>query len=253
VSGNLDFLVVKTDGSGEMLWSRTYGGAKAEFAFSLVEADDGGYVVAGYTLSYGAGRDDCWLIKLDSSGNLEWSQTYGGLDDDGAVSLIHTSDGGYAFLGMLESFGHSDTDDFWRIKTDDHGNMQWNRTYGGKGNDYGFAVVEAPDEGYVLVGGTNSFAAGIHDAWLIKTDASGNVLWNRTYGGTGEDGASALVQTSDGGYAFCGSTDSYGNRAPRFLAHQNRRGRKRAVEPDVWGAEADLACCLVETATTDSL
>ncbi|MCW4017496.1 MAG: hypothetical protein NWF00_02245 [Candidatus Bathyarchaeota archaeon] len=123
-SGNLDFLVVKTDASGEMLWSRTYGGAKAEFAFSLVQVSDGGYAVAGYTLSFGAGRDDCWLIKFDSAGDLEWSQTYGGLDDDGAVSLIHTADGGYVFLGMLESFGHSDTDDFWLIKTDAAGNMQ---------------------------------------------------------------------------------------------------------------------------------
>jgi predicted secreted protein len=210
-AGGDDFWLIKTDSRGNTEWNQTYGGADDDYAFCLVKASDGGYTIAGYTRSYGAGRDDFWLVKTDPSGNAEWNRTYGGWDDDGAISLVHCSDGGYALAGMTESFGYgSDRDDFWLVKTDSSGNMEWNQTYGGIIREYGFCLVETSDGGYAFAGSTCTFGAGNHDSWLVKTDSFGNVEWNQTYGGADVDGTTSLVQTSDGGYALSGSTKSFG-------------------------------------------
>jgi hypothetical protein len=209
-AGGDDFWLIKTDSLGNMEWNRTIGGAGDDYAFSLAETDEG-YIIAGYTRSYGAGRDDFWLVKTDSSGNAEWNRTYGGWDDDGAISLVLTSDGGYALAGMTESFGYgSDRDDFWLVKTDSSGNMEWNQTYGGTIREYGFCLVQASDGGYAFAGSTCTFGAGNHDSWLVKTDSSGNMEWNQTYGGTDADGTTSLIQTEDGGYILAGSTKSFG-------------------------------------------
>jgi predicted secreted protein len=123
--------------------------------------------------------------------------------------LIQTSDGGYALAGSTQSFGAGSWD-FWLVKTDAAGNAQWNRTYGGTSDDEAYALVQTVDGGYALAGYTGSIGAGYYDFWLVKTDASGNEQWNKTYGGTGDDDASALVQTGDGGYALAGRTESFG-------------------------------------------
>ena len=106
--------------ASSVMWSKTYGGEGEEVAHSLVETSDGGFALAGYTNSYGAGFDDFWLVKTDANGNMEWSQTYGGVEPDEANSLIQTSDGGYAIAGYTMSFGAGDSD-FWLIKTDNQG------------------------------------------------------------------------------------------------------------------------------------
>ena len=107
--------------ASSVMWSQTYGGAGQEVAHSLVETSDGGYALAGYTNSSGAGESDFWLGKIDAYGNMEWSQTYGGTEDDYAHSLVKTSDGGYAIAGWTNSFGAGSWD-FWLIKTDGSGN-----------------------------------------------------------------------------------------------------------------------------------
>jgi len=247
-AGSDDFWFVKTDEIGNMQWNRTYGGTKGDYAFSLVETSDGGYTIAGYTRSYGAGRDDFWLIHVDSSGNAEWNQTYGGWDDDGPIFLVHTSDGGYALAGMTESFGHgSDRDDFWLVKTDSSGNMEWNQTYGGTKNEYGFCLVETSDCGYAMTGCTYSFGAGNHDSWLVKTDAFGNMEWNQTYGGTDADGTTSLIQTEDGGYALAGSTRSFGAGEDDFWLIKTDEVGKMQWNRTYGGTGSDIASSLVET------
>ena len=139
----------------------------------------------------------------------EWNKTYGGANSEVARSVIQTSDGGYLLAGQTQSFGAGGTD-FWLVKTDSMGNMEWNKTYGGTKNDIAFSVVETSDGGYVLTGRTNSFGLGIADFWLIKVDSSGDHQWNKTYGGTGVDAARCVVQTSDGGYILAGFTESFG-------------------------------------------
>ena len=149
------------------------------------------------------------LRFLGLTGPQEWSKTYGGPNVDATDALVKTSDGGYAVVGYTASFG-AGSRDAWLVKTDWAGNELWNQTYGGPNDDFACALVQTSDGGYALAGYTKSFGAGGLDFWLVKTDASGIVQWNRTYGGTGADVAYALVQTSDGGYALAGYTYSFG-------------------------------------------
>lgn len=202
-----DAWLVKTDEFGNEEWNRTYGGPYWDGANSLVETLDGGFALAGYTGNFSFGNVDFWLVKTDEFGNMEWNRTWWGeADADIARSLVATSDGGYAVLGTTGSFG-AVGEDFWLVKTDEFGNMEWNRTIGGPGGDGGYSLVVASDGGYVLAGSANSFGFGGSDGWLVKTDEFGNVEWNQTYGGTANDVVYSLVVASDGGYALAGAWD----------------------------------------------
>jgi len=206
--GSGDFYLVKTDGSGNMQWNKTYGGISDDGAYSLVQTIDGGYALAGYTYSFGAGSSDLWFVKTDASGNVQWSKTYGGTSDDWAYALVQTIDGGYALAGTTVSFGVGNGD-FWLVKTDALGNVQWTRTYGVTNTQEARALVQTADGGYALAGYTVSFGVNF-DAWLVKTDVAGNALWIKTYGGTNDDEAYALVEAIDGGYVLAGYTYSFG-------------------------------------------
>jgi hypothetical protein len=208
-SGDYDLYLVKTDGFGNMLWNKTYGGTLDDVSWSVVETNDGGYALAGWTYSFGAGSQDAWLVKTDGAGNIQWNRTYGGTNYDGAYSLVQTNDGGYALAGYTYSLG-AGSSDVWLIKTDSSGNMQWGKTYGGASYDEAYSVVQTSNGGYAIAGYTDSFGMGDDDIWLIKTDDFGNMLWSKTYGGIKGDGARYVIQTSDGGYALAGYTYSLG-------------------------------------------
>jgi len=160
-------LLVKTDSTGTMQWYKTYGGGKGEAAHSLVQTADGGYAFSGGTVSFGAGQHDVWLVKTDVNGNMQWSKTYGGAELDYGESLVRTSDGGYAIGCRQSSFGAGQSD-FWLVKTDSAGSMQWNLTFGGTNEDYAFSLVLTADGGYALAGFTGSYGVGGADFWLIK-------------------------------------------------------------------------------------
>ena len=191
-----------------------------DYAASVVQTVDDGYAIAGIKDSFNDGgyslavyRDliilgnaDAWLIKTDSSGNELWNKTYGGLNDDGAFSIVQTLDGGYALAGNTYSFSAGNNTDIWLIKTDSSGNELWNKTFGGPKDDFGYFVIQTSDGGYALAGITNSSGAGYEDVWLIKTDSYGNKLWDKTYGGAQNDEAYFVIQTKDDGYALAGST-----------------------------------------------
>jgi hypothetical protein len=166
-SGPNDFWLVKTNASGNMIWNKTYGGASYDVAYSVVQTEDGGYAIAGYTQSFGAGLDDFWLVKTDADGNIMWSKAYGGENTDRAYSIVQASDGGYAIAGYTQSFG-AGLDDFWLVKTDADGNAQWNKTYGGTNTDWVMSIVQTNDGGYATAGFTKSFGAGNGDFWLVK-------------------------------------------------------------------------------------
>ena len=168
-AGNGDFWLVKTDANGNMEWNQAYGGASTEVAKSLIQINEEGFALVGSTNSFGVGREDFWLVKTDMNGNMEWNRTYGGTEGDVALSLVLTSNGGFAIAGYTYSFGVGKTD-FLLVKTDAHGNMDWNQTHGGAGYDYLSSMVETSDGGYALVGYTGSFGAGAYDFWLVKTD-----------------------------------------------------------------------------------
>jgi hypothetical protein len=208
-AGGGDFWLVKTDSAGNEQWNRTYGGIGVDVGHSVVQTSDGGYAIAGETYYGYPDSVDFWLVKTDSAGNEQWNQTYGGTTDDYGWCVVQTSDGGYAIAGFTQSYG-AGGNDFWLVKTDAAGNSQWNQTYGGTNTDQGYSVVETVDGGYAIAGLTDSFGAGSLDFWLVKTDSAGVAQWNQTYGGTTGDFGTSVVQTSDGGYAIAGRTNSYG-------------------------------------------
>jgi hypothetical protein len=208
-AGHSDVFLIKTNGYGGTLWTRTYGGADNDWGTSVQQTADGGYIVAGWTDSFSAGDRDVYLIKTNGSGISLWTRTYGGADDDGGNSVQQTADGGYIVTGYTWSFG-TGHDYVYLIKTDASGNTLWTRTYGGGGYDFGFSVQQTADGGYIVAGKTGSFGDWNGDVYLIKTDASGNTLWTRTYGGAEPDGGNSVQQTADGGYVVAGFTYSFG-------------------------------------------
>jgi hypothetical protein len=171
-----DAILIKTDSSGDIQWTKAYGGAAVDVGWGLVQTKDGGYAMSGFTFSFGAGGQDGWLIKTDVNGNMQWNKTYGGTADDSLQVIVLTSDGGFAIAGKTLSFGGGNLD-MWLVKTDSYGNVQWSKTFGGPGDDSGpdgNHVLQTADGGYVIAGTTTSFGAGGQDFYLVKTDAAGN-------------------------------------------------------------------------------
>jgi hypothetical protein len=222
--GDRDFWLVKTDSYGNMEWNQTYGGSGYDYANSLIETSDGGYLLAGNTGLWLV-ESKIWIIKTDEQGNIEWDKRYGGREQSGANSVVKTSDGGYALAGYLSG-------DFLLIKIDESGNIKWNQTYSKSDVDEAYSLVETSDGGYALAGYTRNgqLNTGVTEGWLVKTDASGNEIWSQTYGGTGNQYIHSLVETSDGAFALAGyksytypdppelwliKTDKYGN-IPEF-------------------------------------
>jgi hypothetical protein len=206
--GDVDAWLVKTYADGTLDWNYAYGGAGPDYGYSMTYTNAGEYVVAGQTGPYGSTA--FWLFKVNATGHAQWSETYGGSANTGvALSVTSTSDGGYAMTGYMWPSESSDAD-FWLVKTDSAGNMEWNHTYGGGSDDQARCVVQTNDQGYAIIGATNSFGVEQHDFWLVKTDSTGNMEWNVTCGGSREDWGRSLVATSDGGYALAGYTNSFG-------------------------------------------
>jgi hypothetical protein len=204
-----DFWVLKLDASGNVQWQKTYGGVDDDRARSIQQTSDGGYVAAGWTKSFGAGNSDYWVLKLDASGNVQWQKTYGGADWDYTSSIQQTADGGFVVEGYSVSFGAGNWD-FWVLNLDASGNVQWQKTYGGAGDDRTSSIQQTTDGGYVVAGNTVSFGAGSNDFWVLKLDASGNVTWQKTYGSNDRDRAYSIQQTADGGFVVAGRTTSFG-------------------------------------------
>jgi hypothetical protein len=201
--------LIKTDADGSEVWKRAFGGSGYEEGFCVQQTSDGGYVVTGITEPLG-GTVDVLLVKTDADGNKVWDRAFGGTaTDEEGYSVRQTSDGGYVVTGNITPQG-SDYDDVWLIKTDADGNKVWDRAFGGIFIDDGFCVQQTSDGGYVITGDAWSYGTGNYDVWLIKTDASGNEIWDRTFGGAGYDAGNSVQQTSDGGYIIAGYTDSYG-------------------------------------------
>lgn len=233
-----DFWVVKLDASGAIQWQRSLGGSADELAQQVTLSSDGGYVIAGYTSSHfsgdvGAnkGNSDCWIVKLDNAGNLLWQKTLGGTGIDGAFAVDKTFDGGYVVAGQSFSadgdvgghFGPLSNADVWLVKLDSLGDITWERNYGGGNHDAAVAVRQTNDGGFIFAGNTNSQngqVSGLHlganpvtgnfteDYWIVKTNAQGDIQWQRCLGGSGSDQGEDVILTPDGGYLAAGTSFS---------------------------------------------
>lgn len=207
-------------------WQAPLGGSGYEVAGSIALTNDGGYIVAGSTTSADGdvtnnqGSGDCWLVKLNAAGGIQWQKTYGGTDNEGAASVLVTTDGGYLMSGGTVSFdgdisfNHPGTPDFWLVKLDEAGNLQWERCLGGNGQDGATGAALANDGGYVVAGTTFSNDGdvtnnhGNRDFWVVKLDGDGAMQWQKALGGSGEDQAMAITAANDGGFVVAGSTFS---------------------------------------------
>lgn len=208
-AGSCNLWLIKTNLDGNEEWNKTFGGNGYEEGNSVLQTTDGGYVITGVVTSYGAIREDLWLIKTDSNGNEQWNKTFGGIGDDWGFSVQQTNDGGFIITGTFND-GLIVGSDIWLIKTDESGVEQWNETFGGEEHEWGFSVQQTTDEGFIITGFTCSYGAGVKNLWLIKTNASGKEQWNKTFGGASLDEGFSVQQTSDGGYIITGETWSYG-------------------------------------------
>ena len=218
---NANLWLIKTDSEGNSVWDRTFGGPGFDEGSSIQETADGGYIITGYTTSCGAGGSDIWLVKTDPRGHKLWERTFGGPGEDVGFSVLEARDPGYIITGGTDSYGNG-SKDLWLIKTDLNGTEEWNKTFGGPGFDEGIAVQETEDDGYIIAGYTTRHSEGAARSWLlntdeksyvwlVKTDSEGNLEWDRTFGGEGNDWATAIDKTSNGGYIITGGTDSTGD------------------------------------------
>jgi parallel beta-helix repeat protein len=205
-AGNSDAWLIKTDGSGNEQWNKTFGGISHDMIYSVQQTSDDGYILAGSTSSYGVDKydSDAWLIKTDENGNEQWNKTFGETSYEEIKSVQQTIDGGYILAGYINT-GMAYDRDAWLIKTNENGNEQWNKTFGENSFKEAYSVQQTIDGGYILAGHT--FEDG-SCAWLVKTDAKGNEQWNKTFKGNGSGYARSVQQTIDGGYILAGGLSS---------------------------------------------
>ena len=229
-----DMWVLKLDKYGKVQWQKTFGAKYADDqANAIQQTSDGGFIIAGiaafapgnYFLDDKpvfpdvGGSYDFWVLKLDKNGDIQWQRFYGGSSGDEAFSIQQTTDGGYIVAGHTDFLG-SETDtfgagasDFWVLKLDENGDIQWQKTYGGSGFDEAYAIQQTTDGGFIVAGNTSTFGAGNKDIWILKLDTNGDIQWQKTYGGDSYeyiDGANPIQQTTDGGFIVAGNTITFG-------------------------------------------
>jgi len=215
-------LVARPAAATVTTWAKTYGGPANATGSSVQPTADGGYVVLGETRPAG-GNWDLWALKLDAMGAIEWQYLYGGVGRDRPEKILQTSDGGYIILAMTYSFGPGGPTsagpsslNAWILKLDALGGVQWQKAYGGAGSDLLRDIQPTSDGGYIVAGYSTSHRPGVAydqavDAWVMKLDSAGNVVWQKAYGGDKtHECASSIQQTSDGGYIVAGSVAVWG-------------------------------------------
>lgn len=228
--GVSDYWVVKLNGSGEMEWEKSFGGSGVEFALTVQQTSDGGYIVGGWSNSEDGdigeshGGIDAWVLKLDGSGEIQWEKSLGGSDQDTVYSIFQTNDGGYILAGYSDSndgdvSGHHGPTgdlipDYWIVKLDSSGSLEWQKSLGGNGYDQAQSVRQTSDNGYIVAGysdsndGDVSGNHGVYDVWVVKLNNSGSIEWQKSLGGSDYDITSSVMETADGGYLIAASSGS---------------------------------------------
>jgi hypothetical protein len=210
-SGTYDVYLLKVDSLGNLLWDSTFGGGNIDYGRSVQQTLDGGFIIAGATASFGLGWYDVYLIKTDRRGAVTWESTFGDSEYDWGNCVRQTTDKGYIIAGYSSSFGPSSKYDIYLVKTDSLGVLMWDTTYGEvTSNERASSVEQTQDGGYIVAGWIEP-AGGLPDkCYMVKTDSLGNVIWTRTFGGSGRDRGQCVHQTMDGGYCIAGWTESFG-------------------------------------------
>jgi DNA replication initiation complex subunit (GINS family) len=199
---------------------KTFGGDMIDIAKDMIPTSDGGYIMAGYTTSIGAGGSDAYLVKINGKGDVTWDLAYGMKDNDTFWSVAETSDGGYIAAGKIENGADKDKN-MYVVKVAGDGHAIWERSFGSIGEDEANNIIRTKDGGYIVVGLTNSKGAGSGDAWVVKLSKTGDLLWDQTFGTKENDFANAVIQTKDGGYAVTGFS---GEKSDIFVVKLDAKG-----------------------------
>lgn len=190
-------------------FTRTFGGEGRDRGINLIQTRDGGYAFVGYTSTPPAVQEDVYLVRTDRQGAVLWTGTYGGDGRDNGWAVLETGDGGFLIVGFTDSSGAGEMD-IYLVRTDVDGNPLWERTYGGPGSEFGWAMIPAADGGYLLAGQTDSFGEGDKDGYIVKVNVTGDELWSRTFGGPQEDRLYSVDRSADTGFILTGTTKSFG-------------------------------------------
>jgi hypothetical protein len=248
--GGIDAWVVKLDSIGMVQWKKAYGGSNNEIAYSIYQTSDDGFIVAGFTesndgdVSGNHGDKDIWVFKLDSDGELQWQKTLGGSFWEEAWSVKQTKDGGFIIAGRANSIdgdvtGNHGSLDYWVVKLNNIGGLEWQRSLGGSGLDLGYSVSQTEDGGYIVVGESDSQDGDINtpygspDYWVVKLNFDGKIEWEKSLGGTNDDRGNDIQQTRDGGYIVFGQSSS--------------------INGDITGTHGDYDCWAVKLSSNGTL
>ncbi len=220
--GGSDFWVIKLSNLGSIEWEKSLGGGNTDAATSIRQTLDGGYIVSGETASYDGditdnhGNIDYWVVKLTETGVVEWQKTYGGFGADVPTEIQLTRDGGYVIVGFSGSNNSGDVTgfqgfmDFWIVKLSNNGDLQWQKTLGGMGPDWGRSIIQTTQGGFIVFGTTESMDGDVldndggHEAWAVGLTETGEITWQKTLGGTKADEGNSIQQTSDNGFILAG-------------------------------------------------
>lgn len=223
----------------------TIGGTNDELTRSIIRSNDNAYIFAGETRSFGAGLSDMYIVKFTSSGSLAWKNAIGGTGNDVAMSVIQTTDGGFALAGYTNSYGAGDYD-FYIVKVSSAGVLQWSKTIGGSGAEYAYSIEQTNDGGFISAGFTSTYGSGDADAFFVKLDGSGNLLWSKTVGRSFEDQAYSVILTSDGGFAATGESHFGGGNADMYIIKLDGSGNLQWTRT-VGGSNNDRAWNIIQT------
>lgn len=204
VSGK-DVYVIRIDASGDTLWTRGYGGSGDDFGTAICQVDDGGFLVTGWTDSYGAGSDDVYLLRIDAHGDTLWTRAYGDKNQDYGEGVIQAANGNFILTGVTQAASEAMSRIFL-LEVSANGDTVWLQTYG---EGFGYDVAQTSDGGYILAGSHfNDFPN--RNAYLLRTDANGVVIWEKSHGDDANDSWFGVMQAPDGGFLMVGETESFG-------------------------------------------
>ena len=274
---SFDYWLLKFNVENELQWQKTYGGSADERGNDIIQTQDGGYAVLGFSFSSdgdvtaNAGLQDYWLAKLDASGTISWQKSFGYQGSDSGISVIQTNDQGYLITGVLDitaSGGEGNTSrnsnrhaggDYWALKLNSSGDIEWSKYFGGNFTDTPENVIQTEDNGFIIVGGSDSNDTdissniGTYDFWVIRISYTGHLVWEKSFGGDQIDEARAIVKSSDGNYMIAGDTRSNDNDISNLIGAADLWLIKISPNGDLlWektigGTNFDVARAMVKT------
>ncbi|WP_299366893.1 hypothetical protein [Winogradskyella sp.] len=274
---SFDYWLLKFDAQDNLQWQKTYGGDNDDRGSDIIQTQDGGYAILGYSFSNNgditanAGLQDFWLAKLDPNGNISWQKSFGFQGADSGISIIQTNDQGYLVSGILDvtaSGGQGETSinlnkhaggDYWALKLDSLGNLEWSRYFGGNFTDTPEGIVQTNDNGFIIAGGSDSNDTdissniGTYDFWVIRISSTGDLVWEKSFGGGQIDEARAIVSSEDGNFIIAGDTRSNDNDISNNLGAADLWLIKISPEGDlIWektigGTSFDVARALIRS------